>query len=59
MNGVVDICFPVFDRFGVVAALNIVYLKQRDARVSVPAARSILKQASQAVSRSLGWLPRA
>jgi len=26
----------LFDRFGVVAALNVVYLKQRDARVNVP-----------------------
>ena len=59
LSGVIDICYPIFDRFGVVAALNIVYLKQRDARVSVPAARNILKQASQAVSRSLGRLPRA
>jgi DNA-binding IclR family transcriptional regulator len=58
LSGVVDICFPIFDQFGVVAALNVVYLKQRDARVTVPAARRFLQQAAGAISRSLGWRPR-
>ena len=40
---------------GVVAALNVVYLKQRDARVTVPHARRALMETAQAVSRSLGW----
>lgn len=56
INGVVDICFPILDRFGVIAALNIVYLKQRDSRVTIPAAREKLRQAAQAISKSLGWL---
>jgi len=59
INGVVDICFPILDRFGVIAALNIVYLKQRDSRVTIPAAREKLRQAAQAISKSLGWLGRA
>ena len=56
--GVVDICFPIFDRFGAVAALNIVYLKQRDSRVTIPAAREKLRHTAQAISKALGWLGR-
>ena len=56
INGVVDICFPIFDRFGVIAALNIVYLKQRDSRVTIPAAREKLRHTAQAISKALGWL---
>lgn len=59
INGVVDICFPIFDRFGAIAALNIVYLKQRDSRATIPAAREKLRHAAQAISKSLGWLARA
>jgi DNA-binding IclR family transcriptional regulator len=58
LSGVVDICFPIFDQFGVVAALNVVYLKQRDARVTVPAARKVLQQRADAISHSLGSAPR-
>ena len=54
--GVVDICFPVFDRFGVVAALNLVYLKHRDVRVSVAQGRRALRGTAQTISRALGWL---
>jgi DNA-binding IclR family transcriptional regulator len=54
-----DICFPVFDHFGAVASLNIAYLKQRDSRVSIPAAREKLRHAAQAISKALGWLRRA
>jgi DNA-binding IclR family transcriptional regulator len=54
VGGVVDICFPVFDQFGVVAALNVVYLKQRDARVTIPAARKVLERAAGAISNALG-----
>jgi DNA-binding IclR family transcriptional regulator len=57
LSGVVDICFPLFDHFGVVAALNIVYLNQRDARVTVAAARGALQAVADSISRSLGWLP--
>ncbi len=59
VNGVVDICFPIFDRFGVIAALNIVYLGQRDSRVTIPAAREKLRHTAQAISKALGWLGRA
>jgi DNA-binding IclR family transcriptional regulator len=54
--GVVDICFPVFDRFGVVAALNVVYLKHRDVRMTTAQARKALHATSQTISRALGWL---
>ena len=54
--GVIDICFPLFDRFGAVAALNLVYLKQRDARVSVPLAREALRATAETISRALGYI---
>jgi DNA-binding IclR family transcriptional regulator len=57
VGGVVDICFPIFDQFGVVAALNVVYLKQRDARVTIPAARKALQHAAAAISSALGAQP--
>ncbi|HZP93650.1 MAG TPA: IclR family transcriptional regulator [Burkholderiales bacterium] len=57
VEGVSDICFPIFDHFGVVAALNIVYLQHRDVRVGIPAARAQLRQIAESISRSLGWLP--
>ena len=56
INGVVDICFPIFDHFDVVAALNVVYMRHRDARVTIPAAREQLRQKALAVSKALGWL---
>jgi len=56
VSGVVDICFPVFDHFGAVASLNIVYMRQRDSKLSVPAARDKLRQSTQAISKSLGWV---
>jgi DNA-binding IclR family transcriptional regulator len=59
LSGVIDICFPLFDHYGVVAALNIVYLNQRDARVSVAAARRELAQVARTVSQALGWAERA
>ena len=55
VSGVVDICFPIFDHFGAVASLNIVYLRHRDAKLSIPAAREKLRQSAQLISRSLGW----
>jgi DNA-binding IclR family transcriptional regulator len=58
LSGVVDICFPIFDQFGVVAALTVVYLRQRDARITIAGARGILHQAAGTISRSLGWSPR-
>jgi DNA-binding IclR family transcriptional regulator len=56
--GVVDICFPLFDQFGAIAALNVVYLGQRDNKVSVPQARRILMETANTISRSLGWSAR-
>jgi DNA-binding IclR family transcriptional regulator len=58
LSGVLDICFPIFDQFGVVAALNVVYLKQRDARVTVAQARNVLEHTSAAISRAIGWRAR-
>ena len=55
LSGVIDVCFPIFDHDGAVAAITLVYLKQRDAKVSVPGARSAIKQAAAAISRALGW----
>lgn len=55
--GVVDICFPLYDQFGAIAALNVVYLRQRDARVGVAQARRVLLDTAEAISRSLGWTP--
>lgn len=54
VGGVVDICFPIFDQFGVVAALNVVYLKQRDARVTIPSARKALQHSTSLISNALG-----
>jgi DNA-binding IclR family transcriptional regulator len=55
VGGVVDVCFPVFDQFGVIAALNVVYLRQRDAKTGVPHARQALAETTGAISRALGW----
>jgi DNA-binding IclR family transcriptional regulator len=57
--GVVDICFPIFDHFGVVAAMTVVYLKHRDARIGVPAARNHARHISLSISRALGWTQAA
>jgi len=59
VGGVVDICYPIFDQFGAIAALNVVYLKQRDTKVSVLHARRVLAETAEAISRSLGWAPAA
>ncbi len=59
VGGVVDVCFPVFDRFGVVAALNVVYLRQRDAKTGVPLVRRVLAETAADISRALGWIPPA
>ena len=54
ISGVVDICFPIFDRFGAVASLNIVYMRQRDSKLSIPGAREKLRQSAQTISKALG-----
>lgn len=56
IRGIVDICFPIFDHYGAIAALNVVYMQHRDAHVTIPAARQALQKAAQAISKSLGWL---
>ena len=55
ISGVVDICFPIFDHFGAVASLNIVYMRHRDTKIPVPAAREKLRQSAHTISKSLGW----
>lgn len=55
VGGVIDICFPIFDQFGAIAALNVVYLKQRDVKATVPQARGALAATAAAISCSLGW----
>lgn len=54
--GVIDICFPVFDHFGVVAAINAVYVRQRDTRITVAQARRALSDTAREISRALGWM---
>ncbi len=55
ISGVVDICFPIFDHFGTIASLNIVYMRHRDTKVPVRAAREKLRQSAHTISKSLGW----
>lgn len=57
--GVNDICFPIFDHFGVVAAMTVVYLKHRDVRVGLPAARGHARHVAHSISRALGWAEAA
>lgn len=54
--GVIDICFPVFNHAGVIAAVTVVYLNHRDVRVSVAQARNHLRNAVRSISKALGWL---
>jgi DNA-binding IclR family transcriptional regulator len=54
-EGVTDLCAPVFDHSdGAVAALTLPYLKQRDVKVSVAAARAALLATARQISASLG-----
>ncbi len=55
ISGVHDICFPIFDHFGAIASLNIVYMRHRDTKVTVPAAREKLRQSALLISQLLGW----
>jgi DNA-binding IclR family transcriptional regulator len=52
--GVTDICFPLFDHFGVVAAVNVVHVRQRHTRITVAEARAALREAAAEISRELG-----
>jgi DNA-binding IclR family transcriptional regulator len=57
--GVIDICFPVFNHGGVIAAVTVVYLNHRDVRASVAQARDHLRAAVESISLALGWLKPA
>ena len=52
--GVTDICLPIFDHLGVVAALNVIYLQHRDVKTTIPQTRAALIRAAKAISRNLG-----
>jgi DNA-binding IclR family transcriptional regulator len=53
--GITDLCAPVFDHSnGAVAALTIPYVRQRDVRVTVTAARESLLLATRGISSRLG-----
>jgi DNA-binding IclR family transcriptional regulator len=56
--GITDIAFPIFDgaQPGAVASINMPYLKQRDAAMTVPQVRAALKKTAQAISRHLGGM---
>lgn len=54
-EGVTDLCAPVFDHSeGAVAALTLPYLRQRDVKVSVAAARRALLATVRRISLALG-----
>lgn len=56
VQGIVDIAYPIFgsQQAGAIASLNMPYLKQRDARMSRPAARQLLARAVRRISQELG-----
>lgn len=54
LAGVIDICFPVFNHAGVIAAVTVVYLNHRDVRVLVTPARSHLRNTVKSISKALG-----
>lgn len=54
-TGVTDLCAPVFDHSdGAVAALTVPYLRQRDVKVSLAAARQALLATVRRISAGLG-----
>ena len=54
-TGIVDMCAPIFDHGeGAVASLTVPYLKQRDVRVKLAAAREALLVATRRISAALG-----
>jgi len=56
VQGIVDIAYPIFSSQhpGAIASLNMPFLKQRDARMSRPAARQLLARAVRRISQELG-----
>lgn len=54
--GITDMAFPIFDSSnpGAVASLNMPYLKQRDATMSLTESRDILQKASRNITELMG-----
>jgi DNA-binding IclR family transcriptional regulator len=54
--GITDMAFPIFDSThpGAIASLNMPYLKQRDATMSLAQSRQILKMASRHITELMG-----
>lgn len=56
VNGITDIAFPIFDglNMGAIASINMPYLKQRDAQMTITQSRSALKKTAETISIFLG-----
>ncbi len=54
--GITDMVFPIFDNMhpGAMAALNMPYLKQRDATMTLVEAREVLQMAAQSITDQMG-----
>ena len=54
--GITDMVFPIFDNMhpGAMAALNMPYLKQRDATMALAQAREVLQLAAQSITDQMG-----
>ena len=54
--GITDMAFPIFDNVhpGAMAALNMPYLKQRDATMTLAQAREVLQMAAQSITDQMG-----
>jgi DNA-binding IclR family transcriptional regulator len=57
VNGITDIAFPIFDasHMGAIASINMPYLKQRDAQMTIAQSRSALKKTAETISIYLGF----
>jgi DNA-binding IclR family transcriptional regulator len=54
--GITDVVFPIFDNVhpGAIASLNMPYLKQRDATMTLIQAREVLQLAAQSITDQMG-----
>jgi DNA-binding IclR family transcriptional regulator len=54
--GITDMAFPIFDNVhpGAIASLNMPYLKQRDATMTLVQAREVLQTAAQSITDQMG-----
>ncbi len=54
--GITDVVFPIFDNVhpGAIASLNMPYLKQRDATMTLVQAREVLQTAAQSITDQMG-----